>query len=883
MSFLDTLLSAIRRVASGGTLQTPRPTINFIGATVADNPTTNQTDVTVGSVITSLNGDVSASGSGAVPATITQSAQLQITGTLNFVRDCGADPSGVADCGPALTAAGAILTALAAGNKLPSKTLRLFVPPGRYSVTTNPTPMNFNGKGTAVEVYGVRDASIFECANTDSIINISNIPEAHIHDLTFVGTQAYPNPDTVVAVAVSCTHETIYERLHFDWLLCSNAVIRDTGAYRMRDCLFTGCGTLDANKAVVWGNGTSLDDLENVKFIDTPLLNGYGNPASKCAFANLVWYRHDDSSALAGGGYNYLIKLKACWFDESVQRQVWVKGGPTTNIGRVSIDGCYVNPPALAGATSSVRLENVDHADVNGLTNSGFNTAVAAATLELVSVAYARLRSIITNPSASSNFITADSGCTSVYVDDSVLTADNIQSSASRTVVTNNGVTSDLGVASATVVAKALLTRTVTAGVANVAHVPATGRVADVIGIALDAANSTHTTRIARVGQRVAVLSDGAGVIAVGDYIINSTATAGRVAKGTATKATIGIAMTGATNVADTAFDILYLPTDTTGDTWLDTGGVQRASIDLTHGVGVFGNGGSDFYGALGPATSAETLGASLWLLGHNTARSTSNYAVQGDGTISYWNAPTTAHVWNIANVAMAAMSTTTAYWGAGIAAATPVLLDWTTSTTPAFHSGTAATSLTVGTNKAAASLVLQQDAAITAWTLSGGNALVMQAPTAATSVTINQAAAAGAAATMAITAQAAGGTNDGAPLALGGGAHSGASTADGSVKVTTPLNAGYYAATLAGGTTVLTNAQSNANIFVLTSTGGAAYQATLSREYADTSLIFVRNNSAGTLTVAYLGATSTVTVATNTSALICSDGSILQKVMTAS
>jgi hypothetical protein len=69
-----------------------------------------------------------------------------------------------------------------------------------------------------------------------------------------------------------------------------------------------------------------------------------------------------------------------------------------------------------------------------------------------------------------------------------------------------------------------------------------------------------------------------------------------------------------------------------------------------------------------------------------------------------------------------------------------PVVVDWSTATTPYIQSGTSATSLTLGTNKSAASLILQQDAAITAWTLSGGNALVMQAPITATSILINQA-----------------------------------------------------------------------------------------------------------------------------------------------
>ncbi len=60
MSWLDTLLQGYRIVASGGTALAVRGTLNFVsGATVADNPTTGQTDVTVvGAAPPPLSGDV---------------------------------------------------------------------------------------------------------------------------------------------------------------------------------------------------------------------------------------------------------------------------------------------------------------------------------------------------------------------------------------------------------------------------------------------------------------------------------------------------------------------------------------------------------------------------------------------------------------------------------------------------------------------------------------------------------------------------------------------------------------------------------------------------------------------------------------------------------
>jgi hypothetical protein len=57
----------------------------------------------------------------------------------------------------------------------------------------------------------------------------------------------------------------------------------------------------------------------------------------------------------------------------------------------------------------------------------------------------------------------------------------------------------------------------------------------------------------------------------------------------------------------------------------------------------------------------------------------------------------------------------------AGTTATSPVSVLWNTATTPVIQSGNAATSLTVGTNKSSATLILQYGAATTAFTL-GGN-----------------------------------------------------------------------------------------------------------------------------------------------------------------
>src|SRR5208337_752311 len=58
------------------------------------------------------------------------------TGYVDFVSDCGADPTGVVDCTAALNTAFSFLSALATDPRRAESTVELFVPPGLYRVHT---------------------------------------------------------------------------------------------------------------------------------------------------------------------------------------------------------------------------------------------------------------------------------------------------------------------------------------------------------------------------------------------------------------------------------------------------------------------------------------------------------------------------------------------------------------------------------------------------------------------------------------------------------------------------------------------------------------------------------------------------------------------------
>jgi len=140
---------------------------------------------------------------------------------------------------------------------------------------------------------------------------------------------------------------------------------------------------------------------------------------------------------------------------------------------------------------------------------------------------------------------------------------------------------------------------------------------------------------------------------------------------------------------------------------------------------------------------------------------------------------------------------------------------------------------------------------------------------------------ASGAGATTSIIGNAAGGAGgDGGNLVVGGGSHAAANNVDGSFKINnSPFNGGFLSFTPVNGAQTFSNPQSDANFVVLNA--GATNPVTINwiRRIADTSCVWVKNNTSQTVTVAYLTG-GTVTIAGATSALICSDGANLQKVM---
>jgi len=116
-------------------------------------------------------------------------------------------------------------------------------------------------------------------------------------------------------------------------------------------------------------------------------------------------------------------------------------------------------------------------------------------------------------------------------------------------------------------------------------------------------------------------------------------------------------------------------------------------------------------------------------------------------------------------------------------------------------------------------------------------------------------------------------GAVDGIPARVRGAA---GTATDGPVQIETPLNAGFLSFALGAGANVLTQAQSDANVVILTGAFSAGTTLQFQRHINNTSLAFIRNNSNTTCTVSYLSGGS-IAILANTAQLIVSDGVNLQ------
>jgi hypothetical protein len=211
---------------------------------------------------------------------------------------------------------------------------------------------------------------------------------------------------------------------------------------------------------------------------------------------------------------------------------------------------------------------------------------------------------------------------------------------------------------------------------------------------------------------------------------LTADATTSRIDFIQTTNATVGLAAT-TSNVANGNFKIqgqyawnnVANTFNTPGSIIFDIGAPTNGST--TEAYFQFTRNGST-YAQIGTYPGSTSYGH-LWL--GTAAASSTNWALRSDASGStYLNSEAGTAVGLItggATFQLYIAGNIADFGGSG--AASPVVIDWTTSTTPKIQGGTSATSLTVGTNKSGASLGLFADANVKGLALSQANSTTNQ------------------------------------------------------------------------------------------------------------------------------------------------------------
>jgi len=489
---------------------------------------------------------------------------------VNFVTDCGADPTGVVDCSAALNTAATILLALAADPMLPKKSCTLLVPRGKYliggtakpfwSFTPGLMPMSIKIKGAGT------DASLFElnCGAAENAFTFINAYQVFFEDLAFVGTQPVPGIDCQTIIDAQGTQLVSLSRVTIVWTTASFAqVFVGGGTLYMRDCLIASNGTTDGTKATIYMTQVGGLYMDNCRHFDTFIsagLNGLTVLAEK-DYNTPCHVRLEDSTAINSAAGDF-IHFRNCVWDEGTAADIIANGGPGANFKHIVIEDCTYNTPiGTAGgggvaAAYAVHVSNTDLLDIHGLHNTGFNDTNIPM-VDLVAVGTAYVQDIRPNPANTFKFITADAACGYVEVSDSNLTDIDTRSSAGLTTVKRTGQTADLFVANG-IIAAHQLAKNITGG-------PIAITTTDQIDVVTGAARQATTgagqhVALSRFGTPTVFLSDGTATIAIGDNLGISPTSPGRVRTVAAGAARVGVATAAAVAVADTPVNGYFAP-----------------------------------------------------------------------------------------------------------------------------------------------------------------------------------------------------------------------------------------------------------------------------------------------------------------------------------
>jgi len=333
------------------------------------------------------------------------------TGYIDFVADCGADPTGVADCGPALTIALNLAKALSATPVQPETAATIFFPPGLYqfndTATVNNT-FNFTGHTSSLRLTGCGDASIIAINLADAgsfVAAIANCHSIELDHLAFVGSAALTGmapagSDTGDVFLLNATWNVHMHHCSIIGLVCNDAAFQATS----ENCAFNNIVCLASKSAVAGqgilmstgqlGQGTSGTHIYDCTFVDLGQINGRAIPGG----------------TIDGNAWIYIqgpmtdVLIENCFLDEHAKNGVVLDGtGAGHTIQSARLIGITENGAVSPGAVGAIVAKTVAKLVVDGFTTQ---TAPAGPYAVLTNVGFAEFRAFDTPAGATA--ITAD-------------------------------------------------------------------------------------------------------------------------------------------------------------------------------------------------------------------------------------------------------------------------------------------------------------------------------------------------------------------------------------------------------------------------------------------------------------------------------------------
>ncbi|HEX6085301.1 MAG TPA: glycosyl hydrolase family 28-related protein [Thermoanaerobaculia bacterium] len=329
----------------------------------------------------------------------------------------GADPSGIADSGPALQAA---IDAMGGPNGT-----SLYVPPGTYRIATGVT-RNFLTGASSIVIRGEGSGSIFKIAvgAHGRALQLQNLESVLLDNLTFVSSTTNGSAiDAKYTLSLEYCKIAVIRRTDFYGITTvrGGPIGRPEGAVvyayytdlRIEQSSFRGCAgdytigetPFDGTPVVDNDNWTGLS-VSDTDFIDWGILNGVGYIGATSPPSS-AWIRlgrpipRSDGHGAAGGAASAQahVVLRRVRLDEGAYYAVAIRtpqDDPSETISHVTMSGLMINGFNDAGTNfgSGIYVNGVDHVTVER-SWMGWTSYAPKAAIDLTDVGSAVIDGVI--------------------------------------------------------------------------------------------------------------------------------------------------------------------------------------------------------------------------------------------------------------------------------------------------------------------------------------------------------------------------------------------------------------------------------------------------------------------------------------------------------